>query len=119
MWCPLCRRVPARFGFSVGAEGPSKLPRACWNLIDSDAPFGGDHSGVFRCWLCHTHYYRQHEYEFDPGGSWDDYAYVRLDLEAILTRIGEGVSEETHLRARARAYLRLFVFTVLTLGLEQ
>ena len=87
--CPLCRHVPQRFGFSVDREGTSPLPLPCRDLIDRAAPFGGadgESSGPFRCWLCQTHYYHKHEYEYDPGGSWDDHYYVRLDLGEALAR---------------------------------
>ena len=118
--CPLCRNIEQRFAFSVDREGPSKLPRACWYLIDAEAPFGGDGgemSGPFRCWLCDTHYYHQHEYEFDPGGSWDDHYYVRLDLGEALARVrADGRGTETHQQRSARAYLRLFVYTACLLA---
>ena len=119
-WCPLCRHVPQRFAFSVDREGTSPLPPSCQALIDGAAPFGGDggeSSSPFRCWLCQTHYYHQHEYEYDPGGSWDDHYYVRLDLGEALARVRQdGTAAKRHHHKSAHAYLRLFVYAALLLA---
>ena len=117
--CPLCSRLPYRFSASYSMRNNTSLLNAGQALVHSASPFGdagGESNGTFRCWCCHMLYHHQHEYEYDPGGSWDDHYYIRLNINEVLETIQEmSASDNPYTRKRTHGHLRLAVYAVLRL----
>jgi hypothetical protein len=83
------------------------------------APCMGENRLNFGCTSCLTVFYHQHEYEFDPGGSSDDFYHVPLELKSQLDWALKSIDESSkYWLGTVKARLRVITYSAFLLHLE-